>query len=201
MDIVETAVAEAEPMLREYYADIIARYRGRPATRREIEETLVDEPSEDLLLLLARDNDTVLGCVGLRLAVPFAEVKRVYVRPEARGRGVASAMMAAVERIALAHDCRTMRLDVRDDLVEARALYAKCGYVDVEPFNDDKYVGHWLAKELSATGKPLAWNRRLDEVAHPGTNAGPTPDGSPILSTVDDNPAGPRTPSTTGSAD
>jgi GNAT superfamily N-acetyltransferase len=146
--LVETSLAEAEPVIREYYADIIARYWGRPATEDEVEQTLVEEPSDDLMLLLARDGDDVLGCVGLRFDVPFAEVKRMYVRPSARGRGVAVAMMAGVEEIALARGCGTMRLDVRSDLVEARALYAKCGYVEVEPFNDDKYVGHWLAKEL-----------------------------------------------------
>ena len=148
VELVETPLAEAEPVIREYYADIIARYWGRPATEDEVEQTMLDEPSDDLLLLLARDGDDVLGCIGLRFGVPFAEVKRVHVRPSVRGRGVAVAMMAAVEEIALARGCNTMRLDVRSDLVEAHALYAKCGYVEVEPFNDDKYVGHWLAKEL-----------------------------------------------------
>src|SRR3954471_23000687 len=110
---------------------------------------MVDEPSHSLRLYLARSDGDVLGCIALRLdQPPFAEVKRVCVTEAARGRGVAKAMMAAVEEIALAHGCVTMRLDVRTDLVEARALYARCGYVEVEPFNDDAYVGHWLAKEL-----------------------------------------------------
>jgi GNAT superfamily N-acetyltransferase len=155
VEIVETPVQEAEAVLREYYADIIGRYHGRPATQDEVEETLLDEPSDHLLIYVARDGDTVLGCIGLQLATPpFAEVKRVYVTPSARGRGVAQALMAAVESVALDHGCRMMRLDVRDDLVEARALYTKCGYAAVEPFNDDKYVGHWLAKDLSVVAQP-----------------------------------------------
>jgi GNAT superfamily N-acetyltransferase len=155
VEIVETPVRDAQAVLREYYADIIGRYWGRPATQDEIEKTLLDEPSDHLLIYLARDGDTVLGCIGLKLVTPsFAEVKRVYVTPSARGRGVAQALLAAVESVALDHGCRAMRLDVRDDLVEARALYAKCGYVAVEPFNDDKYVGHWLAKDLPVVAQP-----------------------------------------------
>ncbi|ONI71326.1 hypothetical protein ALI144C_51255 [Actinosynnema sp. ALI-1.44] len=137
------------PLLREYYTDIVGRYYGRPATTAEVDQAMADEPSDDIHMLLAVDGEQVLGCVGLRLhQPPFAEVKRVYVVPAARGRGVARALLAEAERVARRHAAVTMRLDVRDDLVEARALYAACGYVEVDPFNDDKYVGHWLAKEL-----------------------------------------------------
>nr|WP_232328132.1 GNAT family N-acetyltransferase [Kibdelosporangium sp. MJ126-NF4]CEL17691.1 acetyltransferase [Kibdelosporangium sp. MJ126-NF4]CTQ91083.1 acetyltransferase [Kibdelosporangium sp. MJ126-NF4] len=150
MQIVTTPLTEAMPLLREYYTDIIGRYWGRPATEAEVEQTLVEEPSDDIHMLLARDGDDVLGCVGLRFThPPFAEVKRVYVVPAARGRGVARALLAEAEKVARAHSAVTMRLDVREDLVEARALYAKVGYAEVEPFNDDKYVGHWLAKNLA----------------------------------------------------
>lgn len=44
---------------------------------------------------------------------------------------------------------RHMRLDTRHDLVEARALYARTGYAEVEPFNDDQYAEHWFAKSLA----------------------------------------------------
>jgi ribosomal protein S18 acetylase RimI-like enzyme len=150
VEILETPFPQAQPVIRDYYADIIARYWGRPATVAEIDQTMVAEPSDDLRLYVAREGSSVLGCIALRLTTPpFAEVKRVYVVPAARGRGVAKAMMEAVEQVALARGLMTMRLDVRSDLVEARALYKRCGYSEVEPFNDDAYVGHWMAKDLT----------------------------------------------------
>jgi hypothetical protein len=41
-----------------------------------------------------------------------------------------------------------MRLDTRGDLTEARALYARLGYDEVEPFNDGPYAEHWFEKAL-----------------------------------------------------
>ncbi|MET0233177.1 MAG: GNAT family N-acetyltransferase [Kibdelosporangium sp.] len=149
MQIILTPVAEAQSLLREYYVDIVGRYWGRTGTDEEIDQVLLDEPSDDLVMLVASEGDEPLGCLGLRLSIPpFAEVKRVYVAPRARGRGVGKALMAEAERVARAHDAVTMRLDVRADLIEARGLYAKLGYVEVEPFNDDDFVGSWLAKDL-----------------------------------------------------
>jgi ribosomal protein S18 acetylase RimI-like enzyme len=149
VEIVLTPVAEVEAVLREYYTDIIGRYFGRVATKAEVDDALVDFPSDHLVLLLAKDDDGVLGCIGLDLSQPpFAEVKRVYVVPAARGRGVAQAMLATVEDIAREHGAVTMRLDVRDDLVEARALYAKFGYTKTEPFNNDPFADHPMAKDL-----------------------------------------------------
>jgi GNAT superfamily N-acetyltransferase len=144
-----TPVADAESLLREYYFDIVGRYWGRAATAAEIDQVLLDEPSDDLVLLVASEEGKPLGCLGLRLSTPpFAEVKRVYVTPHARGRGVGQALLAEAEKVALQHNAVTMRLDVREDLVEARGLYAKAGYTEVEPFNNDDFVAYWLAKDL-----------------------------------------------------
>lgn len=41
-----------------------------------------------------------------------------------------------------------LRLDTRRDLLAARRLYARLGFVEVEPFNDEEYAHHWLAKRL-----------------------------------------------------
>lgn len=41
-----------------------------------------------------------------------------------------------------------MRLDTRGDLTEARALYGRLGYHEVESFNDEPYAEHWFEKAL-----------------------------------------------------
>jgi GNAT superfamily N-acetyltransferase len=40
----------------------------------------------------------------------------------------------------------TLRLETNRTLKEARALYRKCGYREVEPFNDEPYAHHWFEK-------------------------------------------------------
>ncbi len=44
---------------------------------------------------------------------------------------------------------RRIVLDTRHDLVEARALYARLGYLETPPHNDRAYAERWFAKQLS----------------------------------------------------
>ncbi|HEV7899165.1 MAG TPA: hypothetical protein VGP31_15120 [Planosporangium sp.] len=43
----------------------------------------------------------------------------------------------------------TRPLETRHDLVEARNLYAKHGYVEIPPYFDDPYAEHWFEKRLA----------------------------------------------------
>ncbi|QRP51223.1 GNAT family N-acetyltransferase [Amycolatopsis sp. FDAARGOS 1241] len=146
---------DARAILREYLTDVAGRYWGRPATEAEVDQALAEEPSDDLVaptgaFLIARLPDgTMTGCAGTRVVRPgLNELTRVYVRPAHRGRGGGTRLVAAAEDAARALGADVMRLDTRSDLVEARALYARTGYAEVEPFNDDKYAEHWFAKDL-----------------------------------------------------
>lgn len=148
---------EAEAVLREYYRDIAARHFGRPSTEADIDAAMKEEPSHDLapptgLFLLARRGagaSAPVGCVALRwFDGGAAEVKRLFVHPQARGEGGGSALLAAAERAAAEHGAVLVRLDTRRDLVEARRLYEASGYAEVAPFNQGPYADHWFAKRL-----------------------------------------------------
>lgn len=111
-------------------------------------------PSDDLipprgLLLLARRGEEVLGCTGLRLYGDSAEVTRVYVAATARGQGLGSRLLAALEDEARAQGVQLLRLDTRSDLIEARRLYTRHGFQEVEPFNAEPYAQHWFSKQLT----------------------------------------------------
>ncbi|MCC3654370.1 GNAT family N-acetyltransferase [Streptomyces sp. S07_1.15] len=141
-------------LLRAYYAEVAGRYHGRAVTDAEIDEGLVEHHSDDLaapagVFLVARLGGEPAGCGGLRLLRPgTAELKRLYVRPEARGSGGGSALLGAVEAAARGLGAERVVLDTRHDLVEARALYARHGYAEVPAYNDDPYAEHWFAKHL-----------------------------------------------------
>jgi GNAT superfamily N-acetyltransferase len=129
-----------------------------------------EDPSDDLalphgLILVAREEGTVLGCAGLRLppgiqqpGVPVpgiqqpgrvAEVTRVFVVPAARRRGLGSRLLACLEDHARRLGVATLRLDTRRDLTEARRLYARHGYREVPAFSQGRYADHWFEKTLS----------------------------------------------------
>lgn len=144
----------AEHILRAYYADVVSRYHGRDASDVEVDAAVRDDPSDDLvpprgLLLVARQEDAVLGCVGLRLLPDgVGEVTRLYVTAEARCRGLGSRLLHELELAARKRRVSWLRLDTRSDLVEARRLYIRHGYREVAPFNDEPYAEHWLGKSV-----------------------------------------------------
>ncbi|WP_377271385.1 GNAT family N-acetyltransferase [Peterkaempfera sp. SMS 1(5)a] len=146
--------AEAADLLRRYYTDIVGRYYGREAQPHEVDEVLRQEPSRDLdpptgVFLVGRFRTLTAGCVGVRLLTPeIAELTRLWIAPVARGTGGGPALLAAAEQAAVRMGRRTMRLDTRRDLVEARALYARHGYAEIPAYNRSPYADHWFEKAL-----------------------------------------------------
>jgi GNAT superfamily N-acetyltransferase len=146
---------EGRAVLAAYFRDIISRVRGREATRAEVDAEMREDPSDDLcppggLFLVARQDGAVVGCVGLLLLpAGVGEVRRVYVDPAARGRGLGARLMRAVEDEARSRAVTRLRLDTRSELAEARRLYSRQGYHEVAPFNDGRWADHWLEKSLA----------------------------------------------------
>jgi GNAT superfamily N-acetyltransferase len=115
--------------------EIRARYggKGEPGTPPSAADISV--------VLVARDDDgSALGCGALRvLGDGVAEVKRMYVAPFARGRGVAKAVLAALEDAALDRGWTTLRLETGTQQPEAIGLYFRAGYRPIAAFGG--YVG------------------------------------------------------------
>lgn len=92
-------------------------------------------------LWLAAAGDLAVGCVALRpLANGVAEVKRMYVAPEWRGRGVGRALMERVVAEARARGCETLRLGTLHDMAEAQALYRSLGFRPIERYRADEMI-------------------------------------------------------------
>ena len=144
-------------LLREYFVEIVDRYWGRPQLPEVVDQVLLDEPSHDLapptgLLLAAFHDGDAAGCGGFRVLSPgVAELTRVFVRASLRGRGGAQVLLAALERAALTMGLTTVRLDTRKDLVEARRLYARNGYVEIPVYSESPYADHCFEKRLAET--------------------------------------------------
>ena len=99
------------------------------------------------LFMVARLGDRLAGCGGLRrFDATTGEIKRVWVAGEARGRGVARALMDRLETEALAMGFKRLLLDTNGTLHEARAMYARRGYHEIPRYNDNPHAEHWFEK-------------------------------------------------------
>jgi putative acetyltransferase len=94
------------------------------------------------VILVARDGDEIVGCVALRrLGDGVCEMKRLYVRPAARGSGAGRALAAAIVEEARRLGYRAMRLDTLPTMDAARELYLSLGFRAVDRYNDNPIDG------------------------------------------------------------
>jgi putative acetyltransferase len=94
------------------------------------------------VLLLAVEETTTLGCVALRqVGEGVCEMKRLYVRPQGRGRGIGRALAVEVISEANRLGYTTMRLDTLDWLVEAIHLYESLGFKRIPAYYKNPLSG------------------------------------------------------------
>jgi GNAT superfamily N-acetyltransferase len=111
------------------------------------------EPSDfvapaGVFLIAARDEEPV-GCGGLRhLSAGVGEIKRLFVSPPARGQGIATALLRALEDRATSLGYSTVRLDTDGGVPAALALFRSQGYREIDDYNGNEYARYWFEKCL-----------------------------------------------------
>jgi len=136
---------DASRLLEEYYEAVSVIQRDAP----EAIQQVIGDASSGIWVAYLREK--AVGCVMLRRlsSIPFAgECKRLYVRPEARGEGVAAALLDAQEAFARSKGLQWIYLDSYDDLKAAIALYRKRGYLPCERYNDNPQATVFLRKNI-----------------------------------------------------
>ncbi|MFN8621937.1 MAG: GNAT family N-acetyltransferase, partial [Chloroflexota bacterium] len=102
-------------------------------------------------VLLARLRGVPVGCGGVKLHDGgIAEVKRLWIAPAARGRGLGARLLAELEARARTAGATTARLETNGALTEAVALYRRTGYREIPRFSAEPYAQHWFEKPLPA---------------------------------------------------
>ena len=134
---------EIGELFREYTDMLVA---GDPKFRAYLDLQNYDEelahlevkygPPDGRLYILMEDG-AALGCVGLRrISDADCELKRLYLRPTARGRGLSRLLMDRVVADARAIGYSRMLLDTLPFLRAARGLYREYGFEEIERYND-----------------------------------------------------------------
>ncbi|AXE32308.1 GNAT family N-acetyltransferase [Chromobacterium phragmitis] len=82
------------------------------------------------------ENGEAVGCGAVWCAPAYGELKRMYVRPQCRGKGAARALMDFLEAQARARGCAEMALETGIHQREAIGLYQRAGYDFCPPFGD-----------------------------------------------------------------
>ena len=140
---------EARACLAAYAALLAAKIPGITAAHVPVPDPEAGHyRSPQGAFLLARSDGLPLACVSLkRIDGGTGEVKRLWVAPAARGRGLARRMMTAIEDRARSLGLTRLRLDTNENLPEAIALYRKTGWAEVEAFTPFPAT-HWFAKAV-----------------------------------------------------
>jgi GNAT superfamily N-acetyltransferase len=140
-----TSHPDSRRLLAAFYAEI----RGRLGfdLSRQANDGDMDPPGGRFLV--GYEGAAPVACGGIRTwDTDACEVKRMFVRPEARRHGAGRELLEAIERAAHAAGFRRVLLDTLASHVEAVALYDSSGYARVPPYNENPYAGAWFSKEL-----------------------------------------------------
>lgn len=93
-----------------------------------------------LAAVVARVDGVAAGCGALRVAAELGagvgELKRMYVSPGARRRGVGRAVLLELERVAAAHGLTRLVLETGARQPEALGMYAAAGYLPIERYGE-----------------------------------------------------------------
>ena len=84
--------------------------------------------------VIARVDQKAVGCGGIAFFEGFAELKRMYVRPELRGTGVADAIIVHLENYARERGTKVLRLETGDAQMAAIRFYERHGFASCEAF-------------------------------------------------------------------
>lgn len=148
--VVDPRSSDASWCLAQYFDELNARFDTGFDPARSISADATELTPPAGLLVLAYSRERPIGCGALKFhRHGSADVKRMWIRDDARGMGVGARLLAELERYARKAGAGSVRLETNRALTEAIALYRRSGYVEVDRFNDEPYAHHWFEKRLA----------------------------------------------------
>jgi len=140
---------EARYCLGEYYAELGRRFKQGFDVSLSRDPDAKDMRRPRGSFIVAMSDTLPIGCVGLKgTDHGYAEIKRLWVAPAARGLRLGRRLMDAAEAAARDLGITLLRLDTNSALPEAGQLYRTTGWREIPRFNDDPYPDLFFEKRL-----------------------------------------------------
>ncbi len=135
-------------LLRELIDFFNAVYPGRAARPGSV--TTPDEMvAPDGAFLVGYEGDRAIAIGGVRrLGDGICEIKRMYVVPDARSRGVGRALLTALEEAGRQLGYERARVDLGPKQTDSRALFEKTGYLEIPKYNNNHIAIYFAEKHL-----------------------------------------------------
>jgi GNAT superfamily N-acetyltransferase len=134
-------IAELETHLAPFY----------PATSRHgysVEKLI----KQGVAFFVVRQDGVPAGCGGVQFfGTEYGELKRMFVRPQFRGLGLAKLMLEHLEQYTRDHNIKVLRLETGIHQKEAIGLYERVGYQSILPFGEyvDDPLSRFFEKRIS----------------------------------------------------
>jgi DNA-binding MarR family transcriptional regulator/N-acetylglutamate synthase-like GNAT family acetyltransferase len=145
----EPSSADARWCLAHYFAELRERFEDPFDPGRTLPADRQDLVPPSGAFLVARFNGQPAGCGALKTLTPgVGEIMRMWVDRAHRGLGIGPRILDALELRATALGHHTVRLYTNRSLGEAKRMYRRHGYAEIDRYNDDPYADHWFEKRL-----------------------------------------------------
>jgi GNAT superfamily N-acetyltransferase len=142
---------ESQGLLAEYFAELVRRFPDGfdPEAGSTTADPAELSPPRGVFLVVREDDGSAVGCGGVKLIDSgTAEIKRMWLHPSTRGRGLGALLLEALEDTARELGAGHGVLDTNATLEAALGMYRRHGWREVPAYNDNPYATHWFAKEL-----------------------------------------------------
>lgn len=143
--------ADVRMLVAELEAELSATYSDEQRHGLNLERLF----KPDVLFFIARRLDQPVGCGGVAFAGDLAEVKRMYVRPEHRGRRIGQAILAHLEQQARARGAARLVLETGDAQHAAIRLYERAGFSRCQAFGNYARMPEHAVRRSVFFEKPL----------------------------------------------
>ena len=150
VEIIDPRDFDARFCLRSYFEELAQRFDAGFDPAQSISASDEEMTLPNGLLLVATLRGAAVGCGALKLHsdTQIAEVKRMWVAADVRGLGLGRRLLERLSAEAASRRMLILRLETNRSLFEAKHLYQRAGFVEVEPFNNEPYAHHWFQKDL-----------------------------------------------------
>ena len=125
-----------------------AQYPGRAVRPGSVTAPEEMMPPEGIFLVGYEDKRPIAIGGLRRLQAGICEIKRMYVVPDARSRGVGRALLTALEQAGRQLGYKRARLDAGAEQKHSRALFEKTGYLQIPKYNNNHIAVYFAEKHL-----------------------------------------------------